>query len=159
MLSFAVALNQFGRRLVSKQNISTDIIIRNATLGDLDAIATCIEPFVAEKKILRRAFSELQSLIPSYVVAEADNKIVGCVVLEVYSPKLAEVRSLVVSPDYHGKGIGKRLVNACVERAKEQGVFEVMAITSEDLFFQSCGFDFTLPGEKKALFFLTRTDM
>jgi amino-acid N-acetyltransferase len=34
-----------------------------------------------------------------------------------------------------------------------------MAITSEDLFFQACGFDFTLPGEKKALFFLTRQDM
>lgn len=144
---------------MSKQNISTDVTIRSATLDDLDAIAACIEPFVAEKKILRRTFSELQSLIPSYVVAEVDNKIIGCVVLEVYSPKLAEVRSLVVSPEYGGRGIGKRLVTACVEKAKEQGVFEVMAITSEDLFFQSCGFDFTLPGEKKALFFLTRSAM
>lgn len=133
--------------------------IRSATDGDLDAIASCIEPFVAAKKILRRTFSELQQLIPSYIVAECDGAIIGCVVLEIYSPKLAEVRSLVVSPEYHGKGIGKKLVNACVARAKEQGVFEVMAITSEDIFFQSCGFDFTLPGEKKALFFLTRTDM
>lgn len=144
---------------MSNPNISAEITIRAATLADLDAIALCIEPFVTAKKILRRTFSELQSLIPSYVVAEADDKIVGCVVLEIYSPKLAEIRSLVVAPDYHGKGIGKRLVNACVESATKQGVFEVMAITSEDLFFQSCGFDFTLPGEKKALFFLTRSDM
>lgn len=135
------------------------MIIRPAKDSDLDAIAKCIEPFVAEKKILRRTFSELQSLIPSYVVAEADGEIIGCVVLEVYSPKLAEVRSLVVAREYGGRGIGKRLVNACVEKAKEEGVFEVMAITSEDLFFQSCGFDFTLPGEKKALFYLTRQDM
>ncbi|MBS2000212.1 MAG: GNAT family N-acetyltransferase [Cyanobacteria bacterium SZAS LIN-5] len=139
--------------------MSTEVIIRPAKDSDLDAIAKCIEPFVAEKKILRRTFSELQSLIPSYVVAEADGEIIGCVVLEVYSPKLAEVRSLVVAREYGGRGIGKRLVNACVEKAKEEGVFEVMAITSEDLFFQSCGFDFTLPGEKKALFYLTRQDM
>ncbi|MFN8552245.1 MAG: GNAT family N-acetyltransferase [Candidatus Obscuribacterales bacterium] len=143
---------------MSKQ-ISTEVIIRPAKDSDLDAIAKCIEPFVAEKKILRRTFSELQSLIPSYVVAEADGEIIGCVVLEVYSPKLAEVRSLVVAREYGGRGIGKRLVTACVEKAKEEGVFEVMAITSEDLFFQSCGFDFTLPGEKKALFYLTRQDM
>jgi hypothetical protein len=35
-------------------------------------------------------------------------------------------------------------------------VLEVMAITSSDGFFISCGFDFTLPGEKKALFYQTR---
>lgn len=144
---------------MTSQNTSTDVKIRAATIDDLHAIERCIEPFVAAKKILRRTFAELQNLIPSYVVAEIDGQIVGCVVLEVYSPKLAEVRSLVVSPDYHGKGIGKKLVTACVERAKDQGVFEVMAITSEDVFFQSCGFDFTLPGEKKALFYLTRADM
>jgi N-acetylglutamate synthase-like GNAT family acetyltransferase len=144
---------------VSNPKISIEVTIRSATMEDLDAIAKCIEPFVVEKKILRRTFSELQSLIPSYVVAEANNEIIGCVVLEVYSPKLAEVRSLVVSPQFGGQGIGKRLVTACVEKAKEQGVFEVMAITSEDLFFQACGFDFTLPGEKKALFYLTRKDM
>jgi hypothetical protein len=31
-----------------------------------------------------------------------------------------------------------------------------MAITSADDFFHRCGFDFTLPGEKKALFLQTR---
>ena len=43
-----------------------------------------------------------------------------------------------------------------VELAREKNILEVMAITSSDGFFKSCGFDFTLPGEKKALFFQTR---
>jgi hypothetical protein len=30
-----------------------------------------------------------------------------------------------------------------------------MAITSKEDFFRQCGFDFTLPGEKKALFIHT----
>ena len=35
-------------------------------------------------------------------------------------------------------------------------MLEVMAVTSNDAFFTGCGFDFTLPGEKKALFLQTR---
>ena len=89
-------------------------------------------------------------------MAIADGKIVGFAALEIYSSKMAELRSLAVSPDYQRHGIGKQLVKACVERAKQQNVFEVMAITSTEEFFQRCGFDFTLPGEKKALFLQTR---
>jgi N-acetylglutamate synthase-like GNAT family acetyltransferase len=78
--------------------------------------------------------------------------------LEVYSRKLAEIRSLAVSPTLQGKGVGKLLVEACIQLAREKNVLEVMAITSSDGFFISCGFDFTLPGEKKALFYQTRKD-
>ena len=80
----------------------------------------------------------------------------GFAALEVDSRKLAEVRSLAVAGDVQRHGIGKRLVEACVRRAHERQIFEVMAITSSEDFFRSCGFDFTLPGEKKALFLQTR---
>jgi N-acetylglutamate synthase-like GNAT family acetyltransferase len=105
---------------------------------------------------LRRTIDELALLLPNYFVADATGRLVGCVALEIYSSKLAEVRSLVVVPEYQGQGIGKRLVQAAIDRAREENVLEVMAITSEEEFFQACGFDFTLPGEKKALFYQTR---
>jgi amino-acid N-acetyltransferase len=69
---------------------------------------------------------------------------------------MAEIRSLAVSPDAQRKGIGKQLVEACVDRARQLHILEVMEITSTEEFFRSCGFDFTLPGEKKALFLQTR---
>ena len=69
--------------------------------------------------------------------------------------KLAEIRSLAVVPEFQGKGVGRLLVEECVERARKRDVLEVMAITSSEVFFRSCGFDFTLPGEKKALFIST----
>ena len=59
---------------------------------------------------------------------------------------------LVVAEHRQGIGVGKKLVTACVERARQRNILEVMVVTSSDVFFQSCGFDFTLPGEKKALF-------
>ena len=71
----------------------------------------------------------------------------GFATLEVYSRKFSEIRSLCVSRDVQGYGIGRRLVAACVELARERRIFEIMVITSQDNFFLGCGFDFTLPGE------------
>jgi amino-acid N-acetyltransferase len=81
---------------------------------------------------------------------------VGFAALEIYSPKLAELRSLAVSSQFQGQGIGKALVQACLDLAKTRRIFEVLTITSSEEFFQKCGFDFTLPGERKALFHQTR---
>jgi N-acetylglutamate synthase-like GNAT family acetyltransferase len=61
-----------------------------------------------------------------------------------------------VAPDLRGRGIGHELVDRCLELARQRNVFEVLVISSEEQFFRTCGFDFTLPGEKKALFFQTR---
>ena len=131
-------------------------VVRAATLRDVEALGEFIEPFVEQGRLLPRTHDELEDLTRHGFVAVIGKKIVGFAALEIYSVKLAELRSLAVSPDHQGQGIGKALVHACIDQAKKQNVFEVMAITSSDEFFQRCGFDFTLPGEKKALFLQTR---
>ncbi len=132
------------------------VIIRTAVEADIPMLEAFITPFVEEGKLLHRTYDELEEWLTNFFIAEFDGEIVGCAALEIYSKKLGEIRSLAVSDRVQGMGIGKRLVEACIERAKEKNVFEVMAITSSDQFFISCGFDFTLPGEKKALFMQTR---
>lgn len=134
----------------------TNIIIRTAVEADLAELADFLTPFVEDRKLLPRTFNELQELLPTLFVAEHDGRIVGCAALEIYSWKLAEVRSLAVDKSMQGQGVGRRLVQACLERAREQNILEVMAITSSDAFFMSCGFDYTLPGEKRALFMQLR---
>lgn len=136
--------------------IAPNVVVRMATENDLQELEAFIKPFVDDGKLLPRTFDELHELLANLFVAERDGKIVGCAALEIYSWKLAEVRSLAVAPETQGLGIGRRLVQACVERAQERNILEVMAITSADGFFMSCGFDYTLPGEKKALFIQTR---
>ena len=133
-----------------------NVPIRPATLEDVAALDDFIQPFVAMGKLLPRTRDELEELIRYGFLAEVDGTIVGFAALEVYSKKLAEIRSLAVVPEYQRHGIGKRLVEACIDLARERNILEVMAITSSEGFFQSCGFDFTLPGEKKALFIQTR---
>lgn len=134
------------------------ITIRHAEQSDTAALTDFIIPFVADGKLLPRTGDELVSLMPHCFIAESESRIVACAALEIYSPKLAEVRSLAVAEEFQGTGLGKRLVQACVDLAHEERVLEVMAITSSEHFFKSCGFDFTLPGEKKALFIRTRDE-
>jgi amino-acid N-acetyltransferase len=136
---------------------SLSIQIRPAGEPDLDSLAVFIEPFVAAQKLLPRTENELRELIEHGFVAESENRIVGFATLDVYSRKLAEVRSLAVEDAFRGAGLGRQLVAHCVERARQLDVLEVMAITSAEQFFEQCGFHFTLPGEKKALFISTRT--
>ncbi len=132
------------------------VIIRPAVEADIPQLAQFIRPFVDDGQLLPRTMDELSELIPSFFIADMDGRIVGCAALEIYSPKLAEIRSLAVDPHARGHGIGKLLVEACLERAREQNVFEVMAITATDGFFKACGFDYTLPGMKRALFMQMR---
>ncbi|MBW3540531.1 MAG: GNAT family N-acetyltransferase [Planctomycetes bacterium] len=132
------------------------VTIRPARLEDVPALDRFIEPFVATGVLLPRTIAEMDELVRHGFIAERDGTIVGFGALEIYSSKLGEIRSLAVAPELQGQGVGSRLVAACVERARERDVLEVMAITSTDEFFRACGFDFTLPGERKALFVQTR---
>jgi len=139
-------------------SVPQEIVVRAAEGDDVEGIKSFIVPFVEAKKLLPRTTRELKKLIQTGFVATADGKVVGFATLEIYSKKLAELRSLCVDSSYQGMGIGKRLTKACLDLARERHIFEVMVITSADQFFLTCGFDFTLPGEKKALFLQMREE-
>ncbi|QDU16913.1 acetyltransferase [Gimesia maris] len=133
-----------------------NIHIRTTKHEDISKLSEFILPFVEQEKILPRTSEELDVLVETGFVAVEmvgeNEEFVGFASLEIYSRKLAEIRSLVVADHRQGIGVGKKLVSACVERARQRNILEVMVVTSSDVFFQNCGFDFTLPGEKKALF-------
>ena len=135
------------------------ITINKAEATDLVDLSDFIKPFVDSGEILPRTYDELEYLLETFFIARLDGRLVGCAALEIYSKKLCEIRSLAVDPGAQGLGIGKRLVAACVELAAREGVYEIMAISAAEDFFQSCGFDFTLPNLKRALFLQTRDSM
>ena len=143
---------------MSPDDESSHCHIRAASPGDAPLVLELIEPYVSQGKLLPRTLDEIEELLVNGFVAELDGRILGFVALEIYSKKLAEIRSLCVAEGFQRHGIGKQLVAACVRRARERSILEVMAITSSEDFFRACGFDFTLPGEKKAFFLQTRPE-
>jgi ribosomal protein S18 acetylase RimI-like enzyme len=102
-------------------NTSATVTIRPVQSSDLSEIATFIEPFVASGKLLPRTTEELEDLVTHGFVAESAGRIVGFAALEIYSPKMSEIRSLAVSPEFRGGGVGRRLVQQCVESVGGDG--------------------------------------
>jgi len=144
------------RKDMDADHQSAAAFIRDATPNDVPQIAELIEPFVARKQILPRSIDEIGELVKNGFVAESGGNIVGFAAVEIYSKKLAELLCLAVSGPFQGRGVGRKLVDCCVERARSKDVYEVMAITADEQFFGSCGFHYILPEQKRALFIRTR---
>ncbi len=127
--------------------------VRPAQVEDVPTIQKLIQPFVDSKLLLPRSESEIELLIKTGFSAVSEGKVVGFAAVEVYSKKLAEIQCLAVDQSYHGSGVGKELVAKCVEYAEQQNVLELMAISASDEFLKKCGFDYSLPHQKRALFY------
>ena len=74
--------------------------VRAATESDVDALDRFIEPFVKKGRLLPRTQDELEDLTRHGFLAVSNGEIVGFAALEIYSVKLAELRSLAVSPEH-----------------------------------------------------------
>ena len=131
------------------------ITFRDTTTGDVPALIEFLEPFF-DAHIIRRTEKEMETLSRHGFLALSGNKIVGFAAIEIYSQKLAEVQSLAVDSEYQRQGIGKQLVNRCVERSNREGILELMAITASEKLFRDIGFDYSLPNQKRAFFLQTR---
>lgn len=147
--------------------LPTGLSIRQAVAADAGVIHALLRPYVMQSLLLARTEPEIIELTRHGFVAEVPAQssqdenlqnqnhqlqIIGFSAVEIYSAKLAELQCLAVQHQYQGTGVGKGLVTACVDRARELGVMEVMAISSSEDFLKTCGFEFSLPDQKKALF-------
>lgn len=140
---------------LNRQN--TDIRLRQAQPVDAEAIHALMRPYVMQRLLLARTEAEIIELtrhgfVAVHEVEGKPPKLVGFSAIEIYGPKLAELQCLAVDTDFQGSGVGRQLVEACVARARELNVMEILAISSSERFLQSCGFDYSLPDQKKALF-------
>lgn len=71
------------------------------------------------------------------------NKVLGCASLYLWASYLAEIKSLAVHSEEQGKGIGKLLIQKCLQDASELGCQEVFALTFKPEFFYKFGFIIT----------------
>lgn len=91
--------------------------IRKAKSKDIKVIHSLLLKEVPNGKVLKRSVKELKKARRSFFVYEEDDRLVGCCSLEIYSKKIAEIRSFVVALEYRNKGIGSELVRKCLDEA------------------------------------------
>jgi len=123
--------------------------IRKSVPTDLQRI----KELIAEnpETVLSRSDSELIELLESFLVLEEEGIVVGCCCLEVYSQKIAELRTLAVAKSCRGRGYGPKLVHAIVDEFNRKGIRQLLVVTSNPEFFANLNFGPCL-NEKFALF-------
>jgi predicted GNAT family N-acyltransferase len=74
-----------------------------------------------------------------------DSKLVGCLMLRANSPTQVQMRQVAVDPGFHGKGIGRKLVEAFEKRAREIGAREVVMDARQTArnFYEKLGYSTT----------------
>ena len=115
--------------------------IRKATLADIPALLALINAYAKGGIMLPRNEFEIAENIRDFVVATADGRLAGCGALHFYTPSAGEIRSLAVDPALKTKGIGRAIVEALENEAREHHLQSLFAFTYVDQFFRKLGFD------------------
>jgi amino-acid N-acetyltransferase len=116
------------------------VVIRAAKTTDVKKIRAIVDTYAVERKLLSKETVTLFESVQEFVVAEVDGEVVGCGALHVLWEDIAEVRTVAVVEQMHGKGVGHLILENVLARAKEVGVKKVFCLTFETKFFGSHGF-------------------
>jgi len=116
------------------------MLIRKPTTKDVPEMQALINSFADKGELLPRSLNMLYEDIRDFLIMEDNGQIVATCALHINWNDLAEVKSLTVHPDYQGKGLGKQIVQACLNEAKNLGVSRVFALTYKPEFFKRLGF-------------------
>jgi len=116
------------------------IKIRQAESKDAASLFELIQHYAAEQTMLPRTVEDVRDSLASFLVAEKRGRLLGCGALKLYDDKVAEIRSLCVTPGIKRRGVGRALTGRLLEEAEQLGLRTVFALTRVPEFFIKCGF-------------------
>ena len=131
--------------------------IREAKNRDITEILRLMEPLMQQGILLRRNAEDIKSKKEDYAVFEIDSQIRACGALHTWDDEQAEIAAIATDPAYTEMGLGSRMVNYLIGRAKKKKCKRVFALTTrshdwfESLGFKECGIE-SLPEKKRLLY-------
>ncbi|GAA3543883.1 amino-acid N-acetyltransferase [Nonomuraea rosea] len=117
------------------------VVVRRARTPDVRTVRRLVDTYAgAGPRLLEKATVTLYEDVQEFWVAELDGQVVGCGALHVLWEDLAEVRTVAVDPACRKLGVGRRIVAALIQQAKDLGLRRVFCLTFEVDFFARHGF-------------------
>jgi amino-acid N-acetyltransferase len=115
--------------------------IRPAKKKDVRAIQVLTKQGVEADELVKRSKAVIEKHLGDYFIFEIDKNPVGCVALHVYPDEnQGELASLYVSASHENQGIGRKLIQFTEEKARELGLRELLALSTQAFtYFQSKG--------------------
>ena len=127
--------------------------VRPMTQQDIPSVLSIMNPFVKKQILLPRTETELLSQLNDFITYEIDECVCACAALHVHKNQ-AEIAAVAVDETYSHLGIGPKLIEHLITKAKNLNLQSVFILTTqsadwfEKLGFQSDSID-SLPEERK----------
>lgn len=127
--------------------------VRPMTQQDIPSVLSIMNPFIKKQILLPRTEDELLSQLNDYITYEIDECVCACAALHVHQNQ-AEIAAVAVDKTYSHLGIGPKLIEYLITKAKNLNLQSVFILTTqsadwfEKLGFQSDSID-SLPEERK----------
>jgi N-acetylglutamate synthase-like GNAT family acetyltransferase len=132
----------------AKRPVPFEIVVEVPRRSDAEAIVALVNS--DPKHLLPRQVDEVRKEIYEWRVVKHKGEIVACAAFDYFSPRIAEIRSLIVKRAYRGMGIAEKIVEELVKLALPNQ--QVFVVTSNPKFFRKLNFSDCL-GEKYVLFY------
>ena len=115
--------------------------IRPAKKKDVRAIQMLTQQAVEADELVKRRRAMIEKNLGDYFIFEIDKNPVACVALHVYPEQnQGELACLYVSSSHENQGIGRKLIQFVENRARELGLSELLALSTQAFtYFQSKG--------------------
>ncbi len=117
--------------------------IRNMTAEDIPSVLSLMQPFVEKGNLLPRSRTQLLATWQDYIVYEVDGGIKACAALHHYESDdtQAEIAAVAVSEKFSSLGIGPKMINYLIDRARDQELSQVFILTTKTSdWFEQFGF-------------------
>ena len=114
--------------------------VEKARMSDAPHIQRLVNAFADKGEMLPRALSEVYENLRDFFVVRDEERLIACAALHIYWSDLAEIRGMAVETGHQGRGVGKRLVNACLREAESLGIPGVFCLTDKPGFFERLSF-------------------
>jgi len=116
-------------------------MVVRAAIADARGICDLVNTFARRGEMLPRTMAEVyENLRDFYVVRDEAGAVLACGGLHILWEDLAEIKSLAVREDLQGRGLGQRIVAACLDEAAAIGIKTAFALTYRPGFFEKLGF-------------------
>src|SRR5512137_128923 len=102
--------------------------VEKARISDVKQIHKLVNSHASKGEMLPRALSELYENIRDFVIIRQGDKVIACASLHIFWDDLGEIRATAVASDAQGKGLGAKLVKACIEEARSLGLNKVFCL-------------------------------
>lgn len=116
------------------------VSIQRPSVSSFDSLYALIKYYSDQRLMLPLSLDEIYHRAQGFRVILDNDWVIASAHLDIFTPELAEIKSLAVAQEYHNKGLGRIMVEDCEQEATKLGIKKLFVLTYQQKFFEKLGY-------------------